>query len=135
PAATLVLLATGICIPLFAPTRWADIAQDILASALYFQNWQLAARAIDYLAQSAASSPLQHFWSLSIEEQYYFIWPLLAFLAIKVTSKAQKHPNAAFAAFIIVIGLTSLGYSIYLSPRVPGMAYFATTTRAWELAL
>lgn len=135
PAATLVLVAVGICVSLLPILRWADTANEIAASALYVENWWLAAKAVDYLAAEAAPSPLQHFWSLSVEEQYYIAWPLI-FSVLGAFGLLQRFgPRRAFGVAIVVIGLVSLVYSIYITPRNPGLAYFATTTRAWELAL
>ena len=134
PAATLVLVVVGLCISLLPITRWSDTANEIAASALYFENWWLAAKAVDYLAAESAPSPLQHFWSLSIEEQYYIAWPLLfaAFGALLRRSRDARH---VFGVIIVSIGVVSLAYSAWLTPKDPGLAYFATTTRAWELAL
>src|SRR5690606_13464475 len=97
-------------------------------------NWWLAAKAVDYLAAEAPPSPLQHFWSLSVEEQYYLIWPLLFLLAGSLGAIRANH-RKRFGFVIAAIGVTSLAYSVYITPRNPGLAYFATTTRAWELAL
>lgn len=70
PAAALVLLATmGLTVAFLPSTRWADTGGDIFAAAAYFINWRLAARSVDYLAEDAVPSPVQHFWSLAVEEQ------------------------------------------------------------------
>ena len=135
PAATLVLVAVGTCVSLLPILRWADTANEIAASALYFENWWLAAKAVDYLAADAAPSPLQHFWSLSVEEQYYIAWPLIFLLLSPFGLLRRLGPRRAFGFAVIVVGLVSLIYSIYITPKNPGLAYFATTTRAWELAL
>lgn len=135
PAATLVLIVVTACIALLPASRWEDVAGDIAASALYAQNWWLAHQAVDYLASENAPSPVQHFWSLSVEEQYYIVWPLLILGATHLSRWTARHPRKAFGAFIVGIGAASLAYSIFLTPRNPGVAYFATTTRAWELAL
>ncbi|MEN1925988.1 acyltransferase family protein [Luteimonas qiangzhengi] len=135
PAATLVLVAVGTCVSLLPILRWADTANEIAASALYVENWWLAAKAVDYLAAEAAPSPLQHFWSLSVEEQYYIAWPLI-FSVLGAFGLLQRFgPRRTFGVAVVVIGLASLVYSIYITPKNPGLAYFATTTRAWELAL
>ena len=135
PAATIVLLGIAICISLLPIVRWADTANEIAASALYVENWWLAGKAVDYLAADNAPSPLQHFWSLSVEEQYYIIWPLIFAAATRLGFGLKWSPRRFFGALIAVIGLSSLAYSVFLTPRDPGVAYFATTTRAWELAL
>ncbi|MET0527528.1 MAG: acyltransferase, partial [Microvirga sp.] len=66
PAATLVSLAVALSIPFFRQAQWSDIAGSLVASALYVQNWFLAAQAVDYLADDA-KGPMNHFWSLSVE--------------------------------------------------------------------
>jgi len=85
PAAALVLTATWAASRLLLPaTRLADTAAQIRASALYYQNWQLASNAVNYLKSDSAASPVQHFWSLSVEEQFYLGWPFLFVLAAVV---------------------------------------------------
>src|SRR5690606_20008136 len=80
PAAAVVLVAVALLLPLLPRTQWEENAAGIVASTLYVQNWWLAGQAIDYLAAESAPSVVQHFWSLSVEEQYYIGWPLLLML-------------------------------------------------------
>lgn len=134
PAATLVSLAVALTIPLFPESQWADIVNSLVASVLYVQNWFLADQAIDYLADDA-KGPMNHFWSLSVEEQYYILWPLILLPILHFARRTALGPRAAFGWFVGLIALSSLAYSIWLTPLNPGVAYFATTTRAWELAL
>ncbi|WP_201830591.1 acyltransferase family protein [Microvirga zambiensis] len=134
PAATVVSLAVALSIPFFARAQWSDITGSLVASALYVQNWFLAAQAVDYLADDARG-PMNHFWSLSVEEQYYIAWPLILLPILYLARGKTISRRAAFGWFIGLIGLGSLLYSIWLTPLNPGVAYFATTTRAWELAL
>lgn len=134
PAATLVSLAVALATPFFPRDQWADIANSLVASALYVQNWFLAAQAVDYLADGA-KGPMNHFWSLSVEEQYYIVWPLILLPILYLARRTRLSPRAAFGWFVGLIGLGSLTYSVWLTPLDPGVAYFATTTRAWELAL
>ena len=82
PAAALVLTVTWVASRFVLPaTQLAGTAVQIRASALYFQNWQLAANAVNYLKSDSAASPVQHFWSLSLEEQFYLLWPCILLLA------------------------------------------------------
>ena len=142
PAAALVLTVTWIASRLLLPaTRLADTASQIRASALYYQNWQLAWNAVDYLKSDSAASPVQHFWSLSVEEQFYLGWPLLFILAALVALTARRteqrrargHRVALLLAGGVVAG--SLWYSVYYTHANPAGAYFVTTTRIWELGL
>ena len=134
PASTVVSLAVALSMPLFLRERWPEIASSLVASALYVQNWFLAAQAVNYLADEA-KGPMNHFWSLSVEEQYYIVWPLVVLPVLGLAGRARLNARKAFAWTIGLIGATSLAYSVYLTPVDPGVAYFATTTRAWELAL
>ena len=92
PAAALVLAAVAVLTLVALPTlRWAGIATDIRWSSLYAVNWRFAAQAVDYLASEEAASPLQHFWSLAVEEQFYVVWPLLLLGTKRSPSEAGAH--------------------------------------------
>lgn len=134
PAATLVTLVVALSIPFFRQAQWSEIASSLVASALYVQNWYLAAQAVDYLADDA-KGPMNHFWSLSVEEQYYILWPWILLSILYLTRRRALSCRTAFGWVIGLIGLGSLAYSVWLTPLNPAVAYFATTTRAWELAL
>ncbi len=87
PAAALVLTVTWVASRVIEPaTQLANTAQQILASALYYQNWQLSSDAVNYFKSGNAATPVQHFWSLSVEEQFYIVWPLLFLLAAFLTA-------------------------------------------------
>jgi peptidoglycan/LPS O-acetylase OafA/YrhL len=78
PAANLTLVAVCLAAYLWMPpSTWPITAADMAASTLYAENWMLVRRSVDYLAQDEPPSPLQHFWSLAVEEQFYLGWPLL----------------------------------------------------------
>src|SRR5690606_577178 len=86
PAAATVLLVTLAAAWLWLPrTRLGDIAADTAAAALNVVNVRLAVEGTDYLNATAEPSPLQHFWSLAVEEQFYLAWPLIL-LAIALLS-------------------------------------------------
>jgi peptidoglycan/LPS O-acetylase OafA/YrhL len=156
PAAAVVLTVTWLASRLLLPaTRLADTAAQIRASALDFENWQLAWNAVDYLKSDSAASPVQHFWSLSVEEQFYLGWPLLFLLAALVALTVRRAPRHArwpadgaaidqarrarghhvliLLASAVVAG--SLCYSVYYTRVNPAGAYFVTTTRIWELGI
>lgn len=146
PAASLVLVAALIGTLFFLPrTEWINTAGHVFASALYAENWALVAQSVDYWAAAVAPSPVQHYWSLSIEEQFYVVWPpLLAlagfFASIRLrllgTGGRQVQSFVRVYAGILIVGI--FGFSLYLSlfPKPwLGTEYFTTATRAWELAL
>jgi peptidoglycan/LPS O-acetylase OafA/YrhL len=134
PAALLVLFTTGVASFAFLPaTRWAANAGEILASTLYVQNWRLAARAVDYSASAAAASAVQHFWSLSVEEQFYLAWPPLILLLLAIARRTRIRRDSLLLGGIVVVTAASLGWSVYATATDPAGAYFVTPTRIWEL--
>ena len=136
PASLLVLGAAAIATLAVAPlSRWAQFFREIGASALYIENWQLAGDAVDYLAAENEASPVQHFWSLSAEEQFYLVWPLLIVAAIFVAARFAVSKTRAILAVLVVVTVASLIYSIALTASDPAIAYFITPTRAWEFGL
>ncbi|UJP38552.1 acyltransferase family protein [Cellulomonas palmilytica] len=136
PAAALTLVTVVVATTVWLPvTRWRDVAGDVVATSLYVVNWRLADRSVDYLAQDAAASPVQHFWSLAVEEQFYVVWPLLV-VALVALARLRGRPASrrGLVLGVAAIGAASLAWSVALTVADPSRAYFVTTTRAWELA-
>ncbi|HXI45785.1 MAG TPA: acyltransferase family protein [Candidatus Acidoferrales bacterium] len=135
PAAFLVLIVTAIASRLIAPdTRWAANAGEIIASALYVQNWALSARAVDYLGAAEAPTPVQHYWSLSVEEQFYLFWPILILGVFWLARRSRLGPLLVTRLAMLAVVGGSLYYSITATATDPLSAYFITPTRVWELA-
>ena len=136
PASFLVLFSTIVVSWLIAPdTQWANTARDVRGATLYALNWRLAGNSVDYLASENASSPVQHFWSLSVEEQFYLIWPILILgLMLWALRRRRDQLRTAFAGLAVVVA-ASLAYSIYETANDPPLAYFVTPTRIWELGI
>jgi len=150
PAAAVTLLGVVTLARTMLPDlRWADIARDVLASSAYVVNWTLADRSTDYLAQDLAPSPLQHFWSLAVEEQYYVVWPVLMLITtmwvrrrglsrrglFRARGRRERSPLPVLLTALVLLASASLAWSWWLTSHDPGRAYFVTTTRIWELAL
>ena len=136
PASALVLVATGVGVLVALPSSmWRTFGGDIVAAGTYIVNWRFAFRAVDYLAQDIMPSPVQHFWSLSVEEQFYLIWPALIIGGIALGRRTQRPVQGMIGLVLVVVVLApSLFWSIFSSGREPASAFFATTTRLWELA-
>lgn len=133
PASLLVLAVTLVATRLVAPpTLWGDTARQVTAAAEYRVNWLLANDAVDYLTAENAPSPVQHFWSLSVEEQFYLGWPVLI-LVLGVLGARSGRRRTVFVAGLALVCLASLAWSVHLTATNPAAAYFVTPTRIWEL--
>jgi len=136
PAATVVLVATAIATVVLLPlSQWTTVATQIVASAASLQNWVLAGSSVDYLHATELPSPLQHFWSLSVEEQFYIALPLVILGVVFVAARRGWQSTTALKVTIAVLAVASLVYSIVASSTIPEIAYFSTFTRAFELLI
>ena len=139
PASGLVIIVTVVAsVVLFPMTRWTEISQSALASALSVQNLFLAFGSSEYEAASQAVSPFQHFWSLSVEEQFYLAVPVLVVSTFVLHRKVSRGRRtiAPLVVVLAVLGFASLGWSFYYTGRAAGAAaYYSTFTRVWELVL
>ncbi len=135
PAACIVLVVTAIGARLVLPEyRWDSTGGDILAAAFYFVNWRLADRSVDYLAEDVAPSPVQHFWSLAVEEQFYIVWPVLL-VVVALLARRFGHGRRLLTFGLIGIAVLSFWYSLSETDANPARAFFVTPTRMWELAV
>jgi peptidoglycan/LPS O-acetylase OafA/YrhL len=136
PASAVVLVATAIMTWLWVPKiRWETTGGDIVASSLYFVNWRLADRSVDYLAEDVTPSAVQHYWSLSVEEQFYFVWPLLLLGAVLLAAKFGISRRAALLGGLAAVAVPSLLWAGHQAVASPERAYFITTTRMWEFTV
>jgi len=136
PASLLVLSTTLVLSRVFAPdTQWGNTASQVRAATLYVVNWLLARDSVDYLAAENAPSPVQHFWSLSVEEQFYFVWPILILGMVVLAHRRAWNRDLAVLGGLGVLVTVSLGYSIWETAHNPSAAYFVTPTRMWELGV
>ncbi|WP_295117631.1 acyltransferase family protein [uncultured Leifsonia sp.] len=135
PASVAVLLATVIgAWAVFTSGRFLATVGDAVASLFFVANWRYAAEATDYFAQGAQTSPLQHYWSLSLEEQYYLVWPL-AILLIALLVGRSRRPRVFGALITLAITVALFLLSLHLTQADIGTAYFITPARLWELSV
>ncbi len=133
PAALLTLLAVAAATAIWVPrARWEQFYGEVLASTLYVQNWRLARDAVDYLAATNDPSAVQHYWSLSAEEQFYVLLPLLLLGCLLVARVLRRPVRTVAALALVLVTAASFVHAMTLTASSPGVAYFSTFTRVWE---
>lgn len=143
PAAMVTLAVTIVAARLvFNAGRAQAVFWDGVWAALFAANWRFAQTETDYFASAAPPSPLQHFWSLSVEEQFYFVWPVVLLLCALAARRAGRWDDAARArstrlavGAIVTISALSLAWAFFETATAPQIAYFSTFSRAWELGV
>lgn len=128
-----IILLSFFLMPQF---QWNQVIGEIFASVFYYENWQLAFNSVDYLAQNNEASPLQHFWALSIQGQFYVTWPFIIFITYMIARKLFKTPiRKTLLSILLIIFVLSLSYSIFITGKNQPWAYFDTFARVWEFSL
>lgn len=141
PSALLVLAVTVIgANALFPATRAKETLLDALWAAVFASNIRFEQVGADYFQQDQPPSPLQHYWSLSIEEQFYFVWPVLLVLLFTITRRLYRrgHVWARHGGLFTAMGVVvtaSFVWAMYLTVNNANAAYFSTLTRIWELGV
>jgi peptidoglycan/LPS O-acetylase OafA/YrhL len=111
------------------PTVRADLGRDVLAASLYVSNYLFAFWQNDYQNLNATPSPVIHYWSLAVEEQFYIFWPILIYSLWKIGKRR------AVAVGVIATTIGSFLFSLYLTAANPIWAFYSLPTRAWELGV
>ena len=145
PAATLVTVVTVALSLLWMSLLDArEVVVDALWATAFAANVHFAQQGVFYFAQDTGPSPLQHYWSLAVEEQFYVAWPLLLvgclWVAHRVTGRGsgrpvERLPRTAVVTMLAVLSLASLAWCVHQTAASPTTAYFSTATRAWELGV
>lgn len=136
PASALVLVSVvAASFVLLGTLDRIETGRDVTAAAGFVANWWFAHQALDYFAADRSLSPVLHFWSLSLEEQYYLLWPplLAGVLALRRRAGGLVRLRVA-GALLLGIAVVSFGWSLLETRWTPVEAYYGTVARAWELA-
>lgn len=131
PAAAVVLL--GILIAswvILAPLDVPGVAADVLASILFVGNIRFALQATDYFAADVLRSPVLHYWSLGVEEQFYLLWPFLLIIATRFRRVRLSAGLLVGAVFVL-----SLVFAVVMTGVDAPWAFYSLPGRAWQLAL
>jgi len=129
PAALVVLASTLLAAHLvLSPLDLPRVTTDALAASLSVANIRFALDATDYFAPVAAS-PVLHYWSLAVEEQFYLLWPVLLLVVARV-----QRPRVALMVLVSVILAGSFLLNLMVTASSGPWAYYSLPTRAWQLA-
>ena len=130
PASMLVLVATVLVgATVLAPQELAATSRAARAAALYLSNVYFDLNAADYFAPDVASNPILHTWSLGVEEQFYFVWPMLLLLGLRFVRS-----RIALAAVLSVVALGSIATCVWATAFRNTFAFYELPPRAWEFA-
>ena len=138
PLSFLVLFFIVIASYMLLPeVRWSETIKEFIATAFYYENWQLANTSVDYLANNSEQSPVQHYWAMSIQGQFYVIWAVVIAFCVLIGKYLFKNisKRKLFLSVLVTLFLISLIYSIYITAINQPWAYFDTFTRLWEFSL
>lgn len=139
PASLLVLLFCALVAmsPYLTPTSaLPNEIREILASTFYVENWYLALNSADYLNHAGDPTTVQHYWSLSLEEQFYVMWPLIMLLAAWVGVRFFR--GAQRRAVLVALGIVtvvSFVFCVIYTITDPAPAYFVTFGRMWQFGV
>ncbi|MFJ6535595.1 acyltransferase family protein [Paenarthrobacter sp. NPDC091711] len=139
PVAVLVLAVTvAASWTIYTLTRAQAVTVDAVWSFFFAANWHLALVGTDYMQNEGPVSPLQHYWSLAVEEQYYMVWPIVmvAILGFGFRSARQQAlRRTVLVSALVLLTVGSFAWALLESASAPSWAYFSTFSRAWELGI
>ena len=131
PAAVLTLVVTDLVAhQLLNLVRAREAVSDSVWAAFFMANVHFARAGSDYFAQSQPPSPVQQFWTLAVEEQFYLVWPVVLAAVLAVPFLRRR-----LLWIVLAAAGASLAWSVHSTATDAAYAYFSTATRAWELAL
>ncbi|MFC9773811.1 acyltransferase family protein [Paenibacillus chitinolyticus] len=132
PAMVSMLLVVALGLNLIDPSRMQTLRGDFLSSVFYVNNWYLIFHQVSYFESFGPPSPIGHLWSLSIEEQFYVIWPLLLFFLVRLLGRRGR------LAVCILLGAAVSAVAmalLYVPGTDPSRVYYGTDTRAFAILI
>ena len=135
PALIVTVLAVVAARGLFSPEATAMLREDAVAAFFWVSNWAFVAQKTDYFSQGSPPSPLQHTWSLGVEEQYYLIWPLLLIAVAWMLARRSVRTVriAVFGLAAAGAGASAAAAILCTSAATLNRIYFGADTRAQAL--
>lgn len=137
PVSAVVAISTLIASWIWLePLRLRGLANDVLAVATFSSNFVFAHRGADYLQSTLPPSPLQHYWSLAVEEQFYVVWPILiAVICIGASATSRLNVRTRIGIASSIVAVTSFVLCMQMMESSQPWAFFSPHTRAFELAI
>ncbi|MDT4937840.1 MAG: hypothetical protein QOG80_1511, partial [Pseudonocardiales bacterium] len=135
PAALVMITAVVAARSWLRPDAIVGLRDDALSAALWFSNWRWATQGTDYFSQGGTASPLQHTWSLAVEEQFYLVWPCLLVLALAGVAGARARSRRVVTLALMGVAVSAFVTWRLTSHATPGRVYFGTDVRAQELLI
>jgi peptidoglycan/LPS O-acetylase OafA/YrhL len=138
--ALVTLAATAALMAWLLPRPgWEQAGREILAAATYWVNWEMIAGQLAYGAAGPQTSAVQHFWSLSVQGQFFLVWPLVVLAvtaAVRGGSRRRRiSPRAALTVVTAAATAASFWFAMSLAAQDQAVAYFHSGARFWELGL
>ena len=132
PLVVTVIAVTAALCTAFNHVMLTKMRGDILPSLLFFNNWWQILHNVSYFNAVGDPSPLTHFWSLAIEEQFYLVWPLLLMGVMSAGAKRKLIRRGILA----LAAVSALAMALLYNPAVdPSRVYYGTDTRVFSLLL
>lgn len=135
PPALIVAAATVLLTVLWLPrATWNQQLGDILASALYYGNWNLAVHSVDYLSSNNGASIVQHYWSMGVQAQFYVLWPILIAASVALAARTRWSRPRVLAAALALVFAGSFAFALWETATNQAFAYFDLRARLWQFA-
>lgn len=137
PALFLMLAIVVAWVTIFGPAQPDQFRKGVVSAIFYVNNWQQIFANVSYFARFEAEGPLDHLWSLSVEEQFYILWPFLLLAGTKLVREhplpSGVRPRLALLTIAGAIASSILMFVLYEPSLDPSRLYFGTDTRAAAL--